>query len=231
MSGVFFYLSRTADAYARLASEIRTTFSSGQDICQGPLLNKCKYLRAVIDETMRMSPSTLAPGWREQDPASIAKGEPFIVDGYVIPPGTQVAISTYSIQHNDKYFPEPFTFRPERWLSPDDNSLETDQDRELRATMKRSWAPFSLGDRSCAGKSMAYLEMSLTIARTLWYFDFRKAPGEAGRLGEGDPSRKDGRARVNEFQLYDSIVVDHEGPNLVFIPRGEYWKELEPEDS
>jgi cytochrome P450 len=118
---------------------------------------------------MRMSPSTLAPAWHEQDPASIAQGEPLIIDGHVIPPGTQVAVSAYSLQHNATYFLDPFSFRPDRGMVPSDDLVEGDRKRELelRATMKHSWAPFSLGDRSCAGKSMAYLEMSVTIAKTL----------------------------------------------------------------
>jgi hypothetical protein len=33
---------------------------------------------------------------------------------------------------------------------------------------------------------MAYLEMSLVLAKTLWYFDFVKAPGEAENLGGGE---------------------------------------------
>ncbi|KAF1964768.1 hypothetical protein BU23DRAFT_491609 [Bimuria novae-zelandiae CBS 107.79] len=73
---------------------------------------------------------------------------------------------------------------------------------------------------------MAYLEISLTIARTLWYFNFKKAPGAAGKLGEGDPRKKDGRERVEEFQIYESLVVDNDGPNLVFTPRGEHWRSL-----
>lgn len=105
---MFFYLSRNPKAYARLATEIRTTFTSASEIHQGPLLKRCTYLRAVIDETMRMSPSALTPTWREQEATSVAAGEHFIVDGHDIPPGTQVAISQYSLQHNPKYFPEPF---------------------------------------------------------------------------------------------------------------------------
>ncbi|KAH8897433.1 cytochrome P450 [Thozetella sp. PMI_491] len=226
MSGAFFYLSRNPDAYARLASEIRTTFSSGKDINQGPQLSGCKYLRAVIDETMRMSPSTLAPAWREQEPASIAAGELLIVDGRVIPPGVQVAVSQYTLQHNAAYFKDPYVFKPERWL-PEDGTAETQEQEDVRAELRRSFAPFSIGDRSCAGKPMAYLEMGLTIARTLWYFDFEKMPSDAGQLGEGWPGRTDGRGRLEEFQLYDSIVVGHDGPNLLFTPRGDYWRELE----
>jgi cytochrome P450 len=226
MSGIFFYLSSNFEAYVRLTAEIRNTFSCGQDICQGPQLNSCKYLRAVIDETMRMSPSTLAVAWREQDPVSIAAGESFVVDGHIIPPGTQVALSNYALQHNPSYFSESHKFYPERWLTPEDGTPEIFNQQDARANMRRAFAPFSVGDRSCAGKSMAYLEMSLTVARTLWYFDFKKPLNETNKLGEGTPRCSDKRERSDEFQLYEGVVVGHNGPNLVFTTREEYWKEL-----
>ena len=237
LSGIFFYLSRNPSAYTRLCTELRSTFSSGTDIHQGPQLSSCKFLRAVIDETMRMSPSTLAVAWREQTPASIAAGEQFIVDGQIIPPGTQVALSNYTLQHDEMYFPEPFAFRPERWLfdestenstnQPDKDSTKPKPPTQLQnTTMRRAFAPFSVGDRSCVGKPMAYLEMSLVVAKTLWYFDFETAEGEAGMLGGGSPERKDGRTRRGEFELFEGVVVGHEGPNLVFRTRGDYWKEF-----
>lgn len=144
----------------------------------------------------------------------------------------QVAVSQYSLQHNPKYFPEPFEFKLERWLAPESEDgtpiPETAEQRDARTAMRRAFVPFSIGDRSCAGKSMAYLEMRLTIAKTFWYFDFERAPGEAGELGGGQPGRTDSRGRRDEFQLYDSIAVDHTGPNLVFLPRSGHWEGLSP---
>jgi cytochrome P450 len=222
MSAVFFYLSRHPDVYARLASEIRTNFSSsGGFITSSPELSSCKYLRAVIDETMRVAPPTTATPWRTEDvysPSFPPSDEPFVVDGHVIPRGTAVGVSLYSLLHNADYFPVPFAFRPERWLGPED---------ETRTKIRRAFAPFALGDRSCAGKAMAYLEASLTIAKTLWYFDFETAPGELGRVGGGTPGRTDGRENVDEYQLYDIFNADHDGPNLVFRPRGNLWKKSE----
>ncbi|KAI8633016.1 cytochrome P450 [Xylariaceae sp. FL1651] len=226
MTSAFFYLSRYPSAYARLAAEIRATFSSGRDIRQGTQLSSCKYLRAVIDETLRISPASLAFTWRQQDSTVIQAGEPLIVDGHVIPPGTEVGVNLFSLLHNADYFPEPFTFQPERWLTPEQ---DTPEQLEARTAARHAFQPFSLGDRNCAGKPMAYLELSLVLARTMWYFDFQTAPGKAGRLGEGQPGRTDGRGRKDEFQLYDGVIVKHDGPNLVFQPRDSYWKELEAE--
>lgn len=228
-SGVFFYLSRNPDVYARLAAEIRTTFSSGAEIHPGPRLTGCTYLRAVIDETMRMSPSTLEYMWRQQDPASVAASEQFLVEGHVIPPGTQVAISQYSVQHDESLFPEPYQFKPERWLTAGagEGAVDAAEQRERLLAMRRAFAPFSIGERACAGRSMAWLEMRLVIARTLWYFDFERAPGKTGELGGGCLGRTDGRGIVDEYQLYHNTVTEHTGPNLVFTPRGDCCKELE----
>ncbi|RYP89948.1 hypothetical protein DL770_003928 [Monosporascus sp. CRB-9-2] len=231
MSALFFYLSRNPDSYDTLAAEIRSNFGSGSEICSGPKLNGCKYLRACLDEALRMSPPSLTTLWREQDPGD-RSDEPFVVDGHVIPRGTQVGVSLYSLLHNEEYFPDPFEFRPERWLDPLEGSAsaDTDEQKVARATMRKAFVPFIIGDRSCAGKPMAYMEASLTIARTLWYFDFEAAPGKAGEVGAGQLGRADGRGRPGEFQLEDIFVAAHQGPNLVFRPRGDCWRELEVEE-
>ncbi|KAK3324432.1 cytochrome P450 [Cercophora scortea] len=224
LTAVFFYLSRHPAAYARLASEIRATFPDAKAIQSGPLLASCTYLRAVIDESLRLSVPTTSMPWREEEqetaPPSTTGSrttEPFVVGGHVIPPGTMVVVNTYCIMHNPTYFPDPFAFQPERWLDDSANS----------ETLRRAFVPFGTGEATCLGKGMAYLETSLVVAKTLWYFDFARAPGEAGDLGGGNIGGKDGaRARADEFQLYDGIVSDHDGPNLVFTKRSVDWEEL-----
>ncbi|KAH8882880.1 cytochrome P450 [Thozetella sp. PMI_491] len=214
------YLSQDPSAYARLASEVRGTFSSGREIRHGQQLNSCKYLRAVLDESMRLSPPTPGVMWREKDPFST---EALVVDSHVIPPGTLVGVGVYSLMHNPDYFPDPFAFHPERWLEGD---AETPEEMEARATMRRAFIPFMVGDRSCAGKAMAYLETSLTVAKTIWYFDFKRPPGRAGQLGNGRKGATGGRHRPGEYQLYDRFMSEHEGPNLIFSPREKYWEEI-----
>jgi hypothetical protein len=156
--------------------------------------------------------------WRQQ---SVDDKEPLYIDGHFIPRGTHVAVSIYAVHHNPDYFPDPYAYKPERWL--DEENGFTAEDRKTR---NAAFAPFSLGYRGCAGKPMAYMEVNLVIAKTLFYFDFEKAPGAAGQVGEGTPGDENGRERPEEFQLIDSFTSTHNGPNLVFHPRGEYWKEI-----
>ncbi len=52
---MFFYLSRNPKCYQRLANEIRSTFSMTSDIRGGRRLSSCGYLRACIDEALRIA--------------------------------------------------------------------------------------------------------------------------------------------------------------------------------
>ncbi|KAK8013119.1 hypothetical protein PG991_010494 [Apiospora marii] len=222
MSGLFFYLSRSPRWYNLVAEEVRTTFESGQEIKSGPKLASCRYLRACIDETLRMSPPIGGTLWRELAPEE--SGSPWIVDGHVIPPGTHVGVNTYAIHHNEEYFSDPFSFRPERWLADSPDPADIGSSRP--SCTPAAFVPFSTGARSCAGKAMAYLECSLVAAKALWYFDFEKAPGRLGGIGAGDGSSQGGRGRKHEFQLFDVITSRHDGPYLVFKPRGDHHKEI-----
>ncbi|KAI1074067.1 cytochrome P450 [Whalleya microplaca] len=208
LSALFFYLSQSPTCYRKLANEVRSTFTTGDEIRNGTKLSSCRYLRVCIDEALRVAPPVPGTMWREP---SSTNSKSLIVDGYFIPPGTQIGVNIYAIHHNREYFPDPFAFKPERWLP------ETPEAQ--RKMMRDAFSPFSLGYRGCAGKAMAYLESSLVVAKTLWYFDFHRASGKLGRLGGGNPGRTDGRDRPDEYQLYDIISGAHDGPFLVFKPR------------
>lgn len=210
ISAAFFYLARSPKCYKRLAREVRSAFPSGRDIHAGPRLAGCSYLRACVDESLRMSPPSGSVHWREQDPKA---AQPLVVDGHVIPRGTLVAVSPYALQHNEAYFPDPYAFRPDRWLDVPGNE-------EACKTAHAALGAFSTGPRSCAGKAMAYLESSLVLAKTIFYFDFEPAAGELGKIGEGTPGARDGRDKVGELQIYDTFTARHDGPYLAVV-RGE----------
>lgn len=157
-----------------------------------------------------MSPPVPGIAWRQLADDDPQKGQPLIIDGHVIAPGTQLGVSQYAIHHNSEYFSDPYKYMPERWLI---------EDKAQIARMRSAFLPFSIGARSCAGKAMAYLESSLVIAKTLWHFEFEAAPGDLGRIGGGTLGKGDGRGREDEYQLYDVFTASHSGPHLLFHPR------------
>ncbi|KAI0379439.1 cytochrome P450 [Hypomontagnella monticulosa] len=210
LSAAFFYLSQDPTCYEKLAVEIRGAFNTASEIRGGSRLSSCRYLRACIDETLRMSPPVPATLWRES--VSEDKTQPLVIDGHVIPPGTQIGVNIYSLHHNEEYFPNSFQFRPERWM-------EGTKDANAEA-----FTPFSIGARGCAGKALAYLELSLVIALTFWYFDFETEQEDSSE--DPVPTNMEGRIGGGEFPIYDLFAAKHDGPKLVFHPRGSLCEEL-----
>ncbi|KAL4747878.1 hypothetical protein BDW72DRAFT_206088 [Aspergillus terricola var. indicus] len=208
MAACFFYLSRNRAAYDRLAAEIRSTFTSPEEIRMGPLMSKCTFLRACIDESMRLSPSAASSLWRETESPGAT------VDGQYLPPGVDAGTCIYSIHHNPAYYPDPFAFRPERWIADECKAVQGDV-----GLARSAFNPFSIGPRSCIGKSLAYVELHLALCNVLWHFDFRVAEGALGKAGEGVTGADYGRHRPDEYQLWDHLTAAKKGPFLEFRPR------------
>lgn len=61
---------------------------------------------------------------------------------------------------------------------------------------------------------MAYMELRTTLARTLFLYDMRLAPGTT--LGEGGPDLERGRQRAGEYQLKDTFTSMRDGPMVEF---------------
>lgn len=158
LSGVIFYLTRNADLYKTVTKEVRNKFRSPYEVRLGPELNSCVFLRACIDETLRMSPPVGASLWRE-----VAAGGA-IIDGHAIPAGCDVGLGIYSLHHSQKYYENPDKFFPERWLKKRDETA-----------IQMPMTPFSIGPRSCIGKVLAMHELMLTIAVLIMKFEFRVA--------------------------------------------------------
>jgi len=96
----------------------------------------------------------------------------------------------------------------------------TKEDITAKRLMYDAFTPFSIGSRGCAGKSMAYLEMSLAMAKTLWSFDFQRPNGKEDHVGEGASKYFKDQKAGPTFLIKDQFASVHDGPNLLFRPRG-----------
>jgi cytochrome P450 len=221
---VFFYLVRSPRIYELVTREVRSVFASPSDVSLGTALNSCTYLRACIDESLRLSPPAGSSLWRE------VCADGVIIDGFALPAGTEVGTCIHAIHHNPAYYPAPFEYRPERWLSPtvknevqeavtegEAPKANVDSDDVLKA--KSAFNPFSIGPRGCIGKGLANVELMLLMATIICRFDFRTAEGEDRRVGEGGAGCGVGRERVQEFQLFDHVTAAKDGPMVEFRER------------
>ncbi|KAI1771055.1 cytochrome P450 [Hypoxylon cercidicola] len=87
--------------------------AAGGNIKSGPQLASYHYLRACIDEALRMCPPISATLWWQQ---VASDKEPLVIDGQYIPRGTLFGVNVYALSHNSSIFPDSFAFKPERWL-------------------------------------------------------------------------------------------------------------------
>src|SRR5262249_22935526 len=84
----------------------------GREIAYGDL-PQLKFLSAVLDESLRLFPPVWAFG-RE------AK-QTVLIDEYQIPAGTQIFVSPFLLHRDERFFLEPTSFRPDRWLDARDH--------------------------------------------------------------------------------------------------------------
>jgi cytochrome P450 len=99
------------------------------------------YLDAVAKETLRIrSPLPVA--------SRLVK-KPLELRGYTIPPGVLVSACNYLTHHDPEIYPEPYRFRPERFLESKPGTY--------------TWFPFGVGIRKCLGHSFAMLEMKTVL--------------------------------------------------------------------
>lgn len=80
---------------------------------------------------------------------------------------TSVGVHTLSATHNAANFYRPDAFVPERWLP----ECTTEPTSSFYGDRRGASQPFSVGPRNCLGKSLAYNEMRVILARLLWNFD------------------------------------------------------------
>ncbi|EFY94096.2 Cytochrome P450 CYP548G4 [Metarhizium robertsii ARSEF 23] len=202
MAAVFFYLCRHRHIYDGVVKEVREAFPDPSQVCPGPQLLSCSYLRACIREALRLAPSAGGAMWRE----ALSGGLSIPGTDIHVPAGLEVATGIWSLNHNAEYFPEPFAYRPERWLP-----AETGDEAVSRA--KSAFATFSHGPRNCVGKGLAMLEISLAMAAVISRYEFRAVEDEdLRRVGEG---RGDLKGQYDTFWAFTSLK---DGPYVQFRP-------------
>lgn len=208
MYTTLYYLLSHPQKLEILRDEILKRFKAVEDIRSGPELYACVYLKACLDESLRMSPGVPGLLPREVLKGGVTVGEDFF------PAGTVLGTPCYAIHHNESYYPSPFTYEPERWIVGEKWSAED------VAKARSAFCPFGIGPWSCVGKHMAITETSIVIARIVFLFEMRiSAVRKQDRVGEAkflEMMRKRG-----EIASLDKFVAKHEGSLVEFRLRDD----------
>lgn len=138
---------------------------------------------------------------------------------WLLPPGTEVSMTSYQITTNPEIFPDPHAFVPERWLG---------MENEMR--LEKYMTVFGHGARVCLGMQLAYAEMYLMLSK-MWRV-WEGGPQQVGGGEEEDEDgkekeeveekkgrRRDGRTTVGRMRLAEGVTVrDAEMAEDWFIP-------------
>ncbi|KAK7494593.1 hypothetical protein BaRGS_00014246 [Batillaria attramentaria] len=120
-------------------------------------LSKMEFLTMVIKESMRL-----------HCPVPLISREitqPLSLDGVTIPVGTPCTINIINVHHNPTVWPDPYSFKPERFHP--DNMKDKDS---------YAFIPFSAGPRNCIGQHFSLNEQKVLLGRLLRRFTFTLDP-------------------------------------------------------
>jgi cytochrome P450 len=126
-------LVRTPEVLARLTEEV-----AGGD--------GDAYLTATVQETQRRRPVLT-------NAAPRLVMEEIEVGGWRYPAGICLVPNAYLVHHDPAIYPEPYAFRPERFLE--------------QAPGTYTWIPFGGGRRRCLGAAFATVEMKVVLRTVL----------------------------------------------------------------
>ena len=143
LSWTFTLLARYPGVEATLWDEVRDVLGGRPPTVAD--VSRLPYTDAVIKETLRLYP----PAWmvaRTTD-ADVTLG------GYALPPETMVWMSPYAVQRDPRFWPDPETFDPQRWLNG-----------TADAAPAFAYFPFGGGPRKCIGTTFAQMEGVLLLA-------------------------------------------------------------------
>jgi cytochrome P450 len=162
LAWVFERLLRHPDKLARLREEVDAGESSA-------------YMDAVVQETLRLCPPVPVVARRLLEPMELG--------GYELPAGTTVAPCVYLIHRDERFYPHPRSFLPERFLE--------------RPPGTYTWIPFGGGVRRCLAASYAELEMKRVLRTVLGEVELRPVEDGSERVTRSAISfSPDKRARV-----------------------------------
>lgn len=148
----FYLLAKHPEAQERIANEVKTVIGDAE--LSYEQLNKLEYTTMVVKEAMRLYP----PAWGIVRQAA----QDDVIDGYKITKGDTIVLSPYAVQRNERVWPEPAKFDPERFSA-----------ERGKAIHRYAWFPFGGGARLCIGNNFAMMEMQIIVALVCSKYNFQ----------------------------------------------------------
>jgi cytochrome P450 len=143
LSWLWMLLSEYPEAEQTLHAELDTVLQGRSPTMQD--LARLPYTDCVVKEALRLYP----PAWATVRTAT----KDCEIAGYRVPAGCPVLMSQWIMHRDARYYDQPNSFLPERWLG-----------ERCRTAPRFAYFPFGGGPRMCIGASFAQTEAALVLA-------------------------------------------------------------------
>lgn len=146
--------------------------------------------------------------------------------GYFIPKGTRILPLDYAFLHNPVKYPDPWNYRPERWLEPGWPTYEADLTKYPTIMGMTS---FGWGQRQCLGQSITRDETVVACGALLWAFNLKR---------KVDPVTGE-EIEVSADKSNSLLIIKPDAFEMAFEPRSatrkqeiiDVWKTAEAADA
>lgn len=155
MTNTVFLLYTHPRVLAKLREEIDAAIP-GVNTPSYDVASKLPYLRACIEESLRVRPAS-SFGL----PRLVPQGGRHIAGQFILE-GVTVSVPTYSLLRDKSVFEHASEYDPDRWMT---------NDPEKKRRMMGNHLPFSTGPRACIGRNIAYFEQIVVIATMVKFYD------------------------------------------------------------
>jgi len=131
---IFFHVFSNTEILQRLRAELSSVKVEHPGVIDLKVLEQLPYLTSTIMEGLRLSPGIATRM------ARVAPDRDLFYKEWRIPAGTPVGMTTVLLHTDERLYPNPYSFNPERWLNRNENR-----------NAEKAYAPFSKGTRICLG--------------------------------------------------------------------------------
>ena len=156
------YMIAYPDIQAKIHKEL-DEITGGEQKISFKDRSKLPFTEACIHEIFRHSSSTTFP------PINYATTTDASLQGYYVPKNTPLIVNYYGLTRDERYWQEPETFKPDRFL---------DQNGKLQNNLIDKFYPFGVGSRRCIGEYLGRMEIFLFFTNLLHKCKFEQVAGD-----------------------------------------------------
>ncbi len=155
-SAIVYTVLKHPEVYARILAEVDELFSA-ENVDEDGLMKRLPTLHGAIMETMRLYPIAVA----QMRTAT----KDFVFAGHLIRENELMYVATSVPHFMQEFYPDPERFDVDRYAKPRSEHMQSG-----------AYSPYGRGPHTCLGKSLAEVQIALSMARIFYKLDLALEP-------------------------------------------------------